>query len=85
VTELQADAPRYHTRAMRMNYLRTCDPLLPKVKPSALRTIYRILTDDVSAANEELGDPEVTSIYVNITMGDLANMMIFGKSQLNFL
>jgi hypothetical protein len=79
-----------------MNYLRTCDPLLPKVKPSALRTIYRILTDDVSAANEakvdervrlalELGDPEVTSIYVNITMGDLANMMIFGKSQLNFL
>ena len=30
VTELQADAPRYHTRAMQINYLRTCDLLLPK-------------------------------------------------------
>ena len=36
VMELQADAPRYHTRAMRINYLRTCDLLLPKAKPSAL-------------------------------------------------
>jgi hypothetical protein len=36
VNELQADAPRYHTRTMRTNYLRTCDLLLPKAKPSAL-------------------------------------------------
>ena len=40
VGELQADAPRYHTRAMRINYQRTCDLLLPKVKSSTLRTIY---------------------------------------------
>src|SRR6266496_949724 len=74
VTKLQADAPYYHTRAMRVNYLRTCDLLLPKAKSSALRTIYRMLTGDVSAAktaNEakvdecvklalELGDPEIT-------------------------
>ncbi|CAB5180640.1 unnamed protein product [Rhizophagus irregularis] len=74
VMELQADAPRYHTRAMRINYLRTCDLLLPKVKPSALRTIYRMLTGDISAAENaieakvdecvrlalELGDPEIT-------------------------
>ncbi|CAB5394997.1 unnamed protein product [Rhizophagus irregularis] len=73
ITELQADAPRYHTRTMRMNYLRTCDLLLPKAKPSALQTIYRMLTGDISAAetaNEakvdarvklalELGDSEV--------------------------
>ena len=73
VTELQADAPRYHTRAVRINYLRTCDLLLPKAKSSALRTIYRMLTGDVSIAetvNEakvdkrvrltlELGDPEI--------------------------
>uniref|UniRef100_U9SMV1 Uncharacterized protein n=1 Tax=Rhizophagus irregularis (strain DAOM 181602 / DAOM 197198 / MUCL 43194) TaxID=747089 RepID=U9SMV1_RHIID len=73
ITELQADAPRYHTRTMRMNYLRTCDLLLPKAKPSALRTIYQMLTGDISAAetaNEakvdarvklalELGDSEV--------------------------
>ncbi|GBC32615.2 hypothetical protein GLOIN_2v1880501 [Rhizophagus irregularis DAOM 181602=DAOM 197198] len=74
VMELQADAPRYHTRAMRINYLRTCDLLLPKAKPSALRTIYRMLTGDISAAENaieakvdervrlalELGDPEIT-------------------------
>ena len=40
VSELQADAPRYHTRAMRVNYLCTCDLLLLKVKSSILRTIY---------------------------------------------
>src|SRR3954452_4126538 len=34
VSELKADAPRYHTKAMRINYLRTCDLLLPKVKLS---------------------------------------------------
>ena len=73
INELQADAPRYHTRTMRINYLRTCDLLLPKAKPSALRTLYRMLTGDVSAAesaNEakidkrvklalELGDSEI--------------------------
>ena len=50
MSELQADAPRYHTRAMWINYQRTCDLLLPKVKSSTLRTIYRMLTGDVSAA-----------------------------------
>src|ERR1041384_2689417 len=50
VNELQANAPRYHTRTMRVNYLRTCDLLLPKVKSSTLRTIYRMLTGDISAA-----------------------------------
>jgi hypothetical protein len=74
VSELQADAPRYHTRTMRTNYLHTCDLLLPKVRPSALRTIYRMLTGDVSAAENtieakvdervrlalELGDPDIT-------------------------
>jgi hypothetical protein len=73
ISELQADSPRYHTRAMRKNYLRACDLLLPKVKSSALRTIYRMLTGDTSAANTtneakvdervklalELGDPEI--------------------------
>ncbi|RHZ74811.1 hypothetical protein Glove_219g66 [Diversispora epigaea] len=37
--KLQANAPHYHTRTMRINYLRICDLLLPKVKPSSLRTI----------------------------------------------
>src|SRR6266498_943915 len=50
VSKLQADAPRYHTRSMQMNYLRTCDLLLPRAKSSALRTIYRMLTGYVSAA-----------------------------------
>ena len=73
VSELQADASRYHTRAMRVNYLRTCDLLLPKVKSSTLRTIYQMITGDISAANTindakvdkwvqialELGDPEI--------------------------
>ncbi|CAG8792562.1 24635_t:CDS:1, partial [Gigaspora rosea] len=40
VNKLQANSPHYHTRAMKTNYLRTCDLLLPKVKPVALRTIY---------------------------------------------
>jgi hypothetical protein len=74
VSELQADAPRYHTCTMRTNYLRTCDLLLPKVRPSAFRTIYRMLTGDVFAAENtikakvdkrirlalELGDPDIT-------------------------
>src|SRR5438034_11734183 len=74
VSELQADAPYYHTRAMRINYLRTCDLLLPKVKSSTLRTIYRMLTGDISAASTtnkakvderirlalELGYPKIT-------------------------
>ncbi|CAG8612740.1 7401_t:CDS:2, partial [Scutellospora calospora] len=50
INKLQEDAPHYHTRAMRINYLRTCDLLLPKAKSSSLRTIYRMLTSDVSAA-----------------------------------
>jgi hypothetical protein len=59
---------------MQTNYLRTCDLLLPKVRPSALRTIYRMLTGDVSAAENtieakvdervrfalELGNPDIT-------------------------
>src|SRR6266540_4903133 len=59
---------------MRINYLHTCDLLLPKAKPSTLRIIYRMLTGDISAAeteNEakvdervrlalELGDPDIT-------------------------
>jgi|SRR5436189_5245733 len=93
VSELQADAPRYHTRAMRINYLCICDLLLPKVKSSTLR---RMLTGDISAAsitNEakvdervrlalELGDPEIT---IDMEVVDLVNMISFGKLQLNFL
>ncbi|UZO26658.1 uncharacterized protein OCT59_018872 [Rhizophagus irregularis] len=74
VSELQTNAPHYHTRAMRINYQCTCDLLLLKVKSSTLRTIYRMLTEDFSAANTtndakvdervnlalELGDPEIT-------------------------
>ncbi|CAG8775670.1 670_t:CDS:2, partial [Gigaspora rosea] len=30
INNLQINAPKYHTRAMRINYLRTCDMLLPK-------------------------------------------------------
>src|SRR5256885_14550240 len=37
VSELQADAPRYHTRAMRINYQCTCDLLLPKVRSEERR------------------------------------------------
>ena len=36
VSELQSEAPRYHTQTMQTNYLRTCDLLLPKAKLSAL-------------------------------------------------
>ena len=96
VSELQADAPRYHTRAMRINYLCICDLLLPKVKSSTLRTIYRMLTGDISAAVTtnvakvdervrlalELGDPEIT---IDMEVVDLVNMISFGKLQLNFL
>ncbi|CAG8847418.1 13572_t:CDS:2 [Gigaspora margarita] len=74
LTLLQANSPYYHTRAMKTNYLRTCDLLLPKIKPVALRTIYRILTGDSSVPESaniakidkrirlilELGDPKVT-------------------------
>ncbi|RIB10509.1 hypothetical protein C2G38_2205934 [Gigaspora rosea] len=74
ISELQEKAPRYHTYAMRINYLCTCDLLLPKAKSSSIRAIYRMLMGDVSAAentNEakveecvkialDLSDPEIT-------------------------
>src|SRR5581483_8316566 len=74
IRNLQAETPCYHTRTMRYDYLYTCDLLLPKTKPAILRTIYKMLTGDQSAAehlNEteidmqvklvlELGDPEIT-------------------------
>ncbi|CAG8449099.1 2638_t:CDS:2 [Scutellospora calospora] len=48
---IEKDAPRYYTRAMRINYLCFCDLLLPKAKILSLRTIYRMLTGDVSVAD----------------------------------
>ncbi len=42
--------PHYHTRTMRINYLRTCNLLLPKVKSSTIRTIYQMLTGNASVA-----------------------------------
>jgi hypothetical protein len=44
--QLQKEAPKYHTRSMRINYIRTCDLLLPKVKAAPLRIIYQMLTGD---------------------------------------
>src|SRR6266542_4046602 len=99
VTKLQADAPHYHTRAMQVNYLRTCDLLLPKAKSSALRTIYRMLTGDVSAAetaNEakvdehvklalELGDPEITIDLREHNNGQPGKYDIFWKIAAQFL
>ncbi len=35
---------------MRINYLHTCNLLLPKAKPSSLRAIYQMLMGDTSAA-----------------------------------
>src|SRR3954453_1950355 len=99
VSELQADAPRYHTRAMRINYLCTCDLLLPKSKPSALRTIYRMLTGDVSAAetaNEakvdervrlvlELGDPDIAIDLREHNNGRPGKYDIFWETAAQFL
>ena len=99
VSKLQADAPNYHTRAMRINYLRTCDLLLPKAKSSALRTIYRMLTGDVSAAetvNEakvdervrlalELGDPEIAIDLREHNDGQPDKYDIFWKTATQFL
>src|SRR6266540_4214428 len=62
ISELQADASRYHIRTMQINYLRTCDLLLSRTKPSSLRTIYRMLIGDNSVtetANEAKVDEHV--------------------------
>ncbi|CAB5350497.1 unnamed protein product [Rhizophagus irregularis] len=99
VSELQANAPRYHTRTMRINYLRTCELLLPKAKPSSLRTIYRMLTGDVSAAetanearvNErvkmflELGDPDITIDLREHNSGKPSKYDTFWKIAAQFL
>jgi len=91
VNELQADAPHYHTRTMRINYLRTCDLLLLKAKPSSLRAIYQMLTGDTSAAeitNEakidecvrnalDLSDPEITIDLREHNNGRLSKYDIF--------
>ncbi|UZO16311.1 uncharacterized protein OCT59_007700 [Rhizophagus irregularis] len=70
VSELQVDAPQYHTRAMRANYLRTCDLLLPKAKSSSLRTIYQMLTGDVSATNT-INDAKVDErVRLALELGD---------------
>src|SRR5581483_7136011 len=99
MSELQADASRYHIRTMRTNYLRTCDLLLPKAKPSALRTIYRMLTGDISAANTindakvdervrlalELGDPEITIDLREHGNGKPSKYDVFWKVAAQFL
>ena len=99
VSELKADALHYHTRAMRINYLRTCDLLLPKVKSLTLRTIYRMLTGDISAAVTtnvakvdervrlalELGDPEITIDLREHNDGQPDKYDIFWKTATQFL
>jgi len=99
VNELQADAPRFHTRTMRINYMRTCDLLLPKAKPSALRTIYRMLTGDTSTSvnsNEakvdervklalELGDPEIAVDLREHNSGRPGKYDVFWKTAAQFL
>src|SRR6266496_5098335 len=71
VSELQADAPRYHTRTMRINYQRTCDLLLPKVKSSTLQTIYQMLTGDVSAVNTTNDTKVDEYVRFALELGDL--------------
>ena len=99
VNKLQVDAPYYHTRAMRVNYLWTCDLLLPKAKSSAFRAIYRMLTGDDSAAetvNEakvdervklalELGDPEITIDLREHNNGQPGKYDVFWKIAAQFL
>ncbi|CAG8547306.1 20451_t:CDS:2 [Gigaspora rosea] len=69
VNELQVKAPHYHTRAMKASYLHTCDLLLPKAKPAALCTIYRMLTGDSSAPdNPTLKDELIRSVQQPINL-----------------
>ncbi|CAG8715788.1 9292_t:CDS:2, partial [Scutellospora calospora] len=82
VKELQNNAPQYHTRAMRLNYFRTCELLLPKVKAALLRTIYRMITGDTSAAesaneakvdaHHNEGRPEKYKVFWNVAARFLA-------------
>src|SRR6266498_3633609 len=99
VNKLQADAPHYYTRAIRINYLHTCDLLLSKAKLSTLRTIYRMLTGDISAAeteNEakvdehvrlalELEDPDITIDLREHSNGRLNKYDIFWRIADQFL
>jgi hypothetical protein len=84
---------------MRINYIRTCDLLLPKAKPSALRTIYRMLTGDTSTSvnsNEakvdkrvklalELGDPEIAVDLREHNSGRPGKYDFFWKTAAQFL
>ena len=84
---------------MRINYLHTCDLFLPKAKPSTLRTIYRMLTGNISAAeteNEakvdervrlalELGDPDITIDLREHSNGRLNKYDIFWRIADQFL
>lgn len=52
------------------NYFCTCDLLLPKVKAAPLRTIYRMLSGDISAA-ESTNEAKVNArIRLALTLGD---------------
>ncbi|CAG8642760.1 37483_t:CDS:2 [Gigaspora margarita] len=66
VNELQAHSPHYHTRTMRKNYFRTCDLILPKVKPAALRTIYQVPFKAFDAATEN----EIMELWETIHLID---------------
>ena len=79
--------------------MRTCDLLLPKAKPSALRTIYRMLTGDTSTSvnsNEakvdervklalELGDPEIAVDLHEHNSGRPSKYDDFWKTAAQFL
>ncbi|CAG8621838.1 11761_t:CDS:2, partial [Scutellospora calospora] len=87
ISKLQEDAPCYHTRAIRISYLRTCELLLLKAKLSSLQTIYRMLTSDISAAETmdqakvnkrvritlDLRDPEIAEVAAQFLEGKAAD------------
>ncbi|CAG8523511.1 4076_t:CDS:2, partial [Scutellospora calospora] len=99
INNLQINAPKYHTRAMRINYLRTCDMLLPKVRPAMLQSIYKMLTGDMSASESldekiidtrirlalDLGDPEISTDLREHNIGRPSKYDAFWKVAAQFL
>ncbi|CAB4024057.1 Hypothetical predicted protein [Paramuricea clavata] len=45
--------PTFHTRAMRQSLMQKYGRVAPNKKPAVLRSLYRVLTDDSSAATNE--------------------------------
>lgn len=67
IVKLTNEVPKYHSRAMRMDFIKTSSLMLPDVKTGFLRHIYMKLTGDASTGQNPAYDERIRLAF---TLGD---------------